>query len=681
VTADISSLTSRAATAPAFAIPRQPLTGDTTVPKNRPISPVLPINTQQLRYRPIGIDAARITAGVWAKWQDDNKAITTPHSFDWLERDGTIDNLRRLDPRSSFKGERRGLWFTDSDLYKALEAVAWETARTGTSELDELMEAITSIIVSAQQSDGYINSFVQAGLDVRWDNLVKSHELYCIGHLIQAGIADKRATGRDALFDAAVKAANVVVADFGNMRRPDTDGHEEIEMALVELYRETGDRKYLELAEQLIDVRGHDGLDASEHFDNAYYQDATPVREETTVVGHAVRAIYLLAGVVDLYIETGEPALLDAALTQWTSMNATKTYLNGAVGSRFAGEAFGDSYELPPDLAYGETCATIGNIMLSWRLLLATGESRFADAIERALYNLFSASTSVDRTGFFYNNPAQRRDRYPAAPVDARPNRADAPGTRPAWFECACCPPNIMRTVASLAAYLATNSDNAVQLHQYVSAESTFELLEGPVQLRVQTAYPIEDKIRVIVVRAPGSEWTLELRRPDWARAMKVRVNGVPVESHLNKRGYLEISRVWAADDRVDILIPLEPRFTVAHPSVDAVRGAVAIERGPVVYAFESPDQQEGTDLNHVELDVVYRLIEERVSDFLGGETVVIRAKGFMRDDSGWKNEGWARREELPKKEGAWVDLVAIPYALWANRGPSIMRIFVPVYN
>uniref|UniRef100_UPI0035BC6331 glycoside hydrolase family 127 protein n=1 Tax=Agreia sp. TaxID=1872416 RepID=UPI0035BC6331 len=446
------------------------------MPKSRLIAPVAPINSRHLAFTPIGLEAARLTAGPWSNWQQANREVTTPHTFAWLEKDGTIDNLRRLDPAAQ-RGPRRGLWFTDSDLYKALEAVAWDASHDETDETPDevaLLDEIGAIIAAAQESDGYINSFVQAGLDVRWDNLVQSHELYCIGHLIQAGIADKRVRGRTTLFDAAKRAADVAVADFADRRRGDTDGHPEIEMALVELYRETGEKQYLELAQQFIDVRGHFVLDPNGHFDNAYYQDATPVRDETTVVGHAVRAIYLLAGVVDLYIETGEQALLDAALVQWNSMNSAKTYLTGAVGSRFAGEAFGDDYELPPDLAYGETCATIGNIMLSWRLLLATGESRFADTIERALYNLFSASTNTSRTGFFYNNPAQRRAEYPAAPLDERPTRADAPGTRPTWFECACCPPNIMRTIATLSAYIATENATGVQVHQFIPSQLSF---------------------------------------------------------------------------------------------------------------------------------------------------------------------------------------------------------------
>ncbi|WP_158862310.1 glycoside hydrolase family 127 protein [Leifsonia sp. AG29] len=646
---------------------------------SRHVSPVLPAATDRLAVQPLGLDAVTIRSGVWADWQRDNRAVTTPHSFHWLERDGTVDNLRRLDPSGSGRPERRGPWFTDSDLYKALEAVAWDLGREDSPELAELVGDISDIIRRAQAPDGYINSFVQAGMDVRWDNLVKSHELYCIGHLIQAGIAHRRSTGRSELFDIAVAAADVVVADFGDGRRSDTDGHEEIEMALVELYRETGNRTYLDLAQQLVDVRGYRTLDTTNFGDSPYYQDATPVREETTVVGHAVRAIYLLAGVVDIAIETGEEALLSAAITQWESMTATKTYLNGAVGSRFIGEAFGDPYELPPDLAYGETCATIGNIMVSWRLLLLTGESRFADAIERALYNLFAASTAVDRKGFFYNNPAQRRTALEAAPTNTRPDRADAPGTRPAWFECACCPPNIMRTIASLGAYVSTATGTAVQLHQFLPVSIETELNAGAVRLEVDTRYPLDGFIDVTVQETMGSEWALEFRVPEWAGRPELTINGISSGYSITEKGYARVSRVWVPGDVITFIVPMEPRLTVAHPAVDAVRGAVAIERGPVVYAFESVDQDPIVDLNHVELLRDPVMTEHIREDFLGQASALITVRGRARQDAQWRDTGWKRLEEAPPSDGTEVELTAIPYALWANRGPSVMRIFIPL--
>jgi DUF1680 family protein len=435
--------------------------------------------------------------------------------------------------------------------------------------------------------------------------------------------------------------------------------------------------------------------------------DATPVRRETTVVGHAVRALYLLSGVVDVYLETGERALLDSAVRQWDSMTATKTYLTGAVGSRFDGESFGEEYELPQDLVYGETCATIASIQASWRLLLATGESRFADGIERALFNLLAGSTSVERDAFFYNNPAQRRVARPPAPTDSRPQRAEAPGTRAHWFACACCPPNIMRTIASLGGYVATYNDSGIQVQQYIP--STVDTPVG--SLSMATRYPLDGAVEVTVtavpavpadtaVTAPGNEpWTLSLRVPAWCRGASVTVNGQPLPAAPSQAdvggarlrqnpappalpgGYLDITRRWRVGDVVALDLPMPVRLTVAHPSVDAVRGAVAIERGPVVYCFESPDQDPDVDLNRVELLLDEPVREQVREDFLGQRVVVALAQAIARDDSGWTGSGWATLGEQPATTGRRVTLTAIPYHLWANRGPSVMRIFTPVHR
>jgi DUF1680 family protein len=645
------------------------------------VGPVSPRATERLAVQPLGLDEVVVTGGFWGRWQRQNRDVTTPHALGWLERDGAVDNLRRLS-KPTGDTAHRSMWFSDSDVYKVLEGLSWdlgrapaEPAKEGQPSLAGVVSELSTVLREAQASDGYLNSYVQGGHDVRWDNLVMSHELYCMGHLIQAGVAHKRSTGSDELFDIARRAADCAVRDIGDQRRKDTDGHPEIEMALVELYRETGNAAYLNLAKQLIDVRGHGVLDPKGHFDSRYYQDATPVRDETTVVGHAVRALYLLSGVVDVYTETGDRTLLDSAVRQWESLMATKMYLNGAVGSRFDGESFGDEYELPPDLVYGETCATIAGIQLSWRLLLVTGESRFADAIERALFNLFSASTSVERNAFFYNNPAQRRVARPAAPTETRPQRAEAPGTRPQWFACACCPPNIMRTVASLGGYIATHTDTAVQLHQYIP--STVDT--GAVALAIETRYPLDGTVEVTVNRSAEGPWTLALRVPDWCHRATAEVNGTAVDARAGDRGYLEITRTWQAGDTVTLSLPMPARLTIPHPSVDAVRGTVAIERGPIVYCFESADQPSEVDLNHVELVVEAPLVEEFREDFLGQPVVLVHAEGIARDDSGWAGSGWATLGEEPEPAGQPVRLTAIPYHLWANRGPSVMRIFIPI--
>jgi len=643
-------------------------------------SPVAPLASAQTTLRPLALDQVVLTVGDWKDWQVANRRVTTPHALRWLEADGSVDNLRLVGPKGLPGHQRRGPLFTDSDVYKFLEGVGWDLGLGASPELQAITDELVAVLADAQGEDGYLNSFVQAGFAKRWGNLVNGHELYCVGHLIQAGVAHARSTGRDELLTIARRAADCLVADFGDGRRDDTDGHPEIEMALVELYRETGEQAYLDLAGQLVDARGHGvfNRDPSASFDLAYYQDATPVRDETTVVGHAVRAVYLVAGVVDVYIETGEQALLESALRQWESMTATKTYVNGAIGSRFEGEAFGDSYELPPDLVYGETCATIANIMLSWRLLLVTGQSRFADAIERALYNLFAASTSVGRTGFFYNNPAQRRSAQPAAPTDTRPRRADAPGTRPAWFECACCPPNIMRTIASLGGYVATSDADGVQLHQFMPVTVAATTAAGPIGLTVGTDYPATGAVTVTITGSPDSPWTLSIRRPSWSPEVSIEVNGEPVAAVVDDRGYLEVTRSWSVGDLVHLHVDSSVRLTVSHPSADAVRGTVAVERGPVVYCLESVDQPADISLDHVEIapDAVFG---QQAKEIAGQVVTVVTVPGSVRDDRGWGGSGWATLGEEPTSPRRDVELTFIPYALWANRGPSTMRVFVPL--
>jgi DUF1680 family protein len=637
------------------------------------MGPVSPLATGQLAVRPLGLDQVRLTGGFFGRWQERNRDTTAPHALEWLERDGSVGNLRRL--AGEDRAPHEGMWFSDSDVHKVSEALAWDLGRSPAPAVEAGLAALTDVLRGAQRPDGYLNSYVQAGFETRWENLVMSHEFYCIGHLIQAGVAHHRTTGRGELFDVARRAADCVVRDFGDHRRKDTDGHPVIETALVELYRETGERAYLDLAAQLIDVRGYGVLKPNRHFDSVYYQDATPVREQPTVVGHAVRALYLLSGMVDVYLETGEPALLDSALRQWSSMSATKLYLTGAIGSRFEGEAFGDEYELPPDLVYGETCATIATVMVAWRLLLATGEARFADAVERALFNLISASTSVTRDAFYYNNPAQRRAPHAPADPTARQQRAEAPGTRPPWFECACCPPNIMRTVASLGGYLATHHDGGVQIHQFIP--STIDAATA--RLEMATAYPLDGAVTVTVAATGPEPWTLSLRRPGWCREATLTVNGESLDATADERGYLGIHRAWAVGDVVAYTIAMPARLTVPHPAVDAVRGMVAVERGPLVYCFESPDQAAGVDLNHVEILTGRPLVEDLRDDLPGdGPAVAVRVTAVARDDSGWARTGWATLGEEPDGAGSEVELVAVPYHLWANRGASVMRIFTP---
>jgi DUF1680 family protein len=605
-----------------------------------------------MRLRPIDGRGVVIRDGLLANRQRVNREITLLRGAEELERAGTLENLRIAAGRS--RGERRGMVFSDSDVYKWLEALAWETQRQPDGELERLASETTELVAAAQQPDGYLNSYWQLDGRERWSDLEMGHELYCAGHLIQAGVAAARA-GSPRLLGVARGFADLLVDVFGSDTDPRTDGHPEVEVALVELYRETADRRYLELADKLTSRRGF-GFFADGRFDLPYYQDVEPVRESRSIVGHAVRALYLAAGVTDLYAETGDETLLEAMLSQWDDLASTKTYLTGGVGSRHHGEAIGDPYELPPDRAYCETCAAIASIMWNWRLLLVTGESRFADLIERTLYNGFLSGLSLDGESFFYTNPLQSRN-------GARRHR---------WHPVACCPPNIMRLLASLHHYLATISDGGVQLHQYATSTIRADVpVAGPVELAVETGYPWSGSVTVEVIGCGDAEWTLSLRVPAWARG--ATVDGRPVAP-----GYAELTRRWRPGERVVLELDVSPRLTAPNPRIDAVRCSLALERGPVVYCFEAGDLPAGADLADVALRADTAPVDSGPLAPLGGLPGVSVA-GIVRQLDGWRQLEYADVRELPRDgPAASARLLAVPYFAWANRGEGEMRVWLP---
>ena len=505
---------------------------------------VAPTASARLRLRPVDARGVVLTDGLLAERQRVNREVTLLRGAEELERAGTLDNLRIAAGRAS--GERRGMVFSDSDVYKWLEAVAWELGRAPSAELEALARETIDLVAAAQEPDGYLNSWCQLVDPAwRWTNLEMGHELYCAGHLIQAAVAHERATGDASLLAVARRFADLIDAVFRNGTETGTDGHPEIEVALVELHRQTGERRYLELADTLTTRRGQ-GLFAGGRFDLGYYQDVEPVREARSIVGHAVRALYLAAGVTDIYAETGDQALLESMLHQWEDLTSAKIYLTGGVGSRHYGEAIGDPYELPPDRAYCETCASIASIMWNWRMLLVTGESRFADLLERTLYNGFLSGLSLDGESFFYSNPLQSRS-------GERRHR---------WNPVACCPPNIMRLLASVHHYLATVSETGVELHQYAS--STIRTVvpgAGPVELAVETGYPWSGAVTVHVLSSVDADWTLSLRIPAWSRAATVDDEAVVPGD------YAVLTRRWRAGDRVDLDLDVVAQAHRTEPS------------------------------------------------------------------------------------------------------------------
>jgi DUF1680 family protein len=618
-------------------------------------SSVAPTASARLRLRPIDGRGVVIRDGLLADRQRVNREVTLLRGAEELERAGTLDNFRIAAGRA--RDERRGMVFSDSDVYKWVEALAWEIGREPSAELERLAVETVELVAAAQQADGYLNTWAQIVDPAwRWSDLGMGHELYCAGHLFQAGVALARTTGDASLLAVARRFADLIDDVFRGGDQAGTDGHPEVEVALVELYRETGERRYLELAEVLTSRRGF-GLASGRRFDLRYYQDAEPVRSARTMGGHAVRALYLAAGVVDLYAETGDQALLEATLSQWQDLVSAKTYLTGGVGSRHEGEAIGESYELPPDRAYCETCAAIASIMWNWRLLLVTGESRFADLIERTLYNGFLSGISLDGRSFFYVNPLHSR----------------GGNDRHAWNPVACCPPNIMRLLSSLHHYLATTGDASIQLHQYTT--STIRAVcpaAGPVELAVETGYPWSGAVTVEVVACGDAEWTLSLRVPAWARTATLDGETVASGRHA------ELTRRWRSGDRVVLELDVSPRLTAPNPRIDAVRGCLAVERGPVVYCFEAGDLPAGADLADVALQTDTAPADSSPLEQLGGVPGVSVA-GVVRDLEGWRQVEYVDVRELPVDGvAAPARLLAVPYFAWANRGDGGMRVWLP---
>jgi DUF1680 family protein len=624
--------------------------------------PVAPIRTDTSALRPLAASDVRLGPGFWGDRQLRNRDATLAHVHGYLETAGNLANLRAV-ADSGAATAFQGMVFADSDIYKWLEALAWELARDPAPKLERMLRETTRLLRDAQDGDGYLNSYYQRhATGTRWSDLPSGHELYCLGHLIQAAVADARATGATGLLAVARRFADLAWATFGPDGRAGICGHPEVETALVELYRLTGDARYLRLAARFVDLRGH-GLLGPGPFGSAYYQDDVPVREARTLTGHAVRALYLATGAVDVAVETGDRPLLDAVVRQWASTIATKTYLTGGQGSRQYGEAFGDPYELPPDTAYAETCAGIASVMLSWRLLLATGHARYADHIERTLFNLVAASTSADATQFFYVNPLQRRG-------------LTAEG-RAAWFHCACCPPNLLRLLASLQSYVATTHPGGVQLHQFAAGHVDTVLPDGRrVAFDVDTDYPWSGRIAVTVVRTGNAPWSLALRVPGWASHSTVTVAGGPSRPEVDQHGYTVVTRRWRVGDVVTLDLDMTPRVVEPHPRIDAIRGCVALERGPLVYCLEQVDQEAGVDLADVAVPATPAPRVAHRDDLLG-DTNVLELDGAVRTPATWGGRAY-RPVTAAADDYRPTGLIAVPYHQWANRQVAAMRVWIP---
>jgi hypothetical protein len=605
--------------------------------------------------QPVPFTAVAIDDPFWAPRLRVNRRTTLATQYRHCQMTGRLAAFR-LKWKPGQPNPPHCFW--DSDVAKWVEAAAYSLATHPDPALARRLDAVVDLIIRAQQPDGYLNphyTVVEPGQ--RWTNLRDGHELYSAGHLIEAAVAHFQATGQRKLLDALCRYADYIGQTFGPDKKRGYCGHEEIELALVKLHRLTGQRRYLDLARYFVDERGRQphyfdleararGEKSKRPPDHSYTQSHLPVREQTRVVGHAVRAMYLYCAMADLAGELGDAALRRAGERLWTHLSERHLYLTGGIGSSRHNEGFTCDYDLPNETAYAETCAAIGLVFWNHRLLQLDGDRRYADLMERALYNGVLSGVALDGQKFFYENPLASTGRH---------HRQD-------WFGCACCPPNIARLLASLGQYIYSQHDHNLAVHLYV--QSRVEL--PGLRLRQETNYPWDGRITLHVEPATAARFCIRLRIPAWCRRATLRVNGQRRPIRL-QRGYALLTRPWRAGDRVELDLAMPVERIYAHPRVRQNCGRVALQRGPVVYCLEQTDN--GPDLNALSLPARSKLTPRWQPKLLGG-VVTIQGRA-LRTVPGPTLYTTAPGKRRPCR------ITAIPYYAWDNRAPGEMLVWL----
>ncbi|MGD0610333.1 MAG: beta-L-arabinofuranosidase domain-containing protein [Anaerolineales bacterium] len=633
----------------------------------------MPIVKHQLE--PVPFTAVTFEDTFWAPRIELNRTVTIPHIYQQCEATGRISafdlNFQRPVPSPIV------LIFGDSDPAKWIEAASYSLATHPDPVLDALVNQVADKIIRAQQPDGYLNThFIVAQPEMRWRNLRDWHEMYCAGHLIEGAVALYQATGKRTLLDALSRYADHIDAIFGPEpgKKHGYCGHPEIELALVKLYHATNNLRYLKLATYFIDERGalphYFDIEAQERGEDPanfwaktyeYCQAQVPLREQTKVVGHAVRAMYLLSAAADLAHENSDPSLLETCERLWDNLITKRMYLTGSIGPSRYNEGFTLDYDLPDETAYGETCATIGLIQWNHRLLQFTGESKYADVIERGLYNGFLSGVSLEGSHFFYENPLASAGEH----------------HRQSWFECPCCPPNLARTLASLGGYFYSTGANDVWVHLYAQGNVKLKVNGSYVSLRQETKYPWDGRVKLQIDVANPLTFTMHLRVPGWCEQWSLRVNGAPVpDLEPQANGYLAIKREWHPGEIVEYRMEMPIQTVWAHPAVRYLQRHIAIQRGPIVYCLEGVDHG-AIVLDRIAIDPKHVLSNEfgieYQDDLLGGVSI-IRGKGDVVDENGWEGKLYQHREPASK----YMDIMAIPYYAWDNRASGEMRVWIP---
>ncbi|MFP4058566.1 MAG: glycoside hydrolase family 127 protein [Candidatus Brocadiia bacterium] len=601
------------------------------------------------RLVPVPFTEVEVEDGFWSPRLATNRQKSIPHNLEMCRKTGRIHNFEHVAGVSD--EPYRGHKFHDSDVYKVLQGVAHCRANRPDPQLRRQLEAVVGLVARSQQPDGYLNTFFTATApEKRWRNLSHDHELYCAGHLFEAAVAHHQATGEETFLDVARRLADHIGGVFGPGRRHGIAGHPEIELALVKLWRATGEERYLRLAHFFVEEHG-----SAEHrkLFGTYCQDHKPIREQSQAVGHCVRAMYFYSAVADLAAVRGDAGYRAALERLWRDVVERKMYVTGGIGVKGHGEGFGKPFFLPNEDAYAETCAAIGMALWNHRMALLTGEGRFADVVERVLYNGLLSGVSLDGTRFFYQNPLASRGGH----------------HRKAWYGCACCPTNVVRFLPALGgyAYAASAEGDAAYVLHYIGGSGTVPLEDGNVTLVQRTGYPWDGSVQIIV-EPEGTErqFAVRLRIPGWCEGAKVSLNGEELPGVEVEHGFAAIRRKWAPGETIGLELPMPVRRVKPDPRVEANQGRTAIRRGPVVYCLEGCDHE--TSVLRLAIPPEAKLEAEFQPDLLGG-VVVVRGTG--------RAYAVAETDEGLERQARDVPVTAVPYYAWDNREPGEMVVWV----
>lgn len=625
--------------------------------------------------QPVPFTDVHIRDGFWSPRQETNRTVTVPYCFQKCEETDRISNFAKAG--KLMEGKFEGIFFNDSDVFKVVEGAAYTLMLAPNPKLDAYLDDLIAKFAAAQEPDGYL--YTSRTIDPehpqpgsgpeRWSNLGSSHELYNLGHMYEAAVAHYLATGKTSFLDIAKKSADLVDTVFGPNAKHDVPGHQEIEIGLVRLYRVTGEERYLNLARFFLDQRGQP---SRPKLYGPYQQDHMPVVDQREAVGHSVRAGYMYSGMADVASLTGDEAYIRALDAIWEDVVSKKIYITGGTAARREGEAFGAAYELPNREAYNETCAAIANVYWNARMFLLHGDAKYIDILERTLYNGFLAGVSMSGDRYFYPNPLECDNVF-----------AFNHGTlcRNPWFDCSCCPVNVVRFIPAISGYIYAVRNDNVYVNLFIGGEGKLTTSDTEVTLTQTTKYPWDGAVDIAVSPSKSAEFALLVRVPCWATGTPmasdlyryVNADSAPVVFSVNgesitptiEKGYAVLRRAWVPGDKIHVEFPMPIRRVLANDQVSADTGRVALERGPLVYCIEGIDHN-GRALN-VALPDDAALSTQARPDLLGGITV-LRGKAKARN----------RTSGVQGETTADIEFTAIPYYAWAHRGENEMEVWLP---